>query len=466
MKFHHILGLFCSTCVLFLLSATASVAQDGIGGDWKGLLKTGSIDLRTTVHIAGDANALTGKIDLLDQSMMGLPLTNVVFADSSLQFDLNTSHYAGRLQADGTIKGSLMQPGIEMGLDLERGEWVIVRSQTPQAPFPYTVTDVTYPNAQAEGVTLAGTLTVPTNVQNYPVVVLSSGSGPQNRDSELLMHKPFWIIADYLGRHGIGVLRYDDRGVGASTGKHAMATSADFATDVLAGVQYLKSRSDLPISKIGLMGHSEGGIIVPMVAVQSSDVDFIILLAGTGVRGDLLLAEQTELVMRSSGSPEDEIAKSRKSNADIYRIIVKSKTMKQAKDKIEKYMAQAAKTDTTITTASTKAMISQINNVWFRYFLKYDPATTLEQVKCPVFAINGDKDVQVPVEMNLTAIAAALQKGGNTHFKTQSFPGLNHLFQHCTTCSVNEYGLLEETFAPEVLEAVVAWIGVQLRIEN
>lgn len=458
MKPNRILSLFCSSCMLLLLSATTSSAQEGIIGDWKGVMETGSIDLRTTVHISGEDQALTGKIDLLDQSMLGLLITHVVFADSTLQFDFNTYHYAGRLQADGTIKGKLVQPGIEMEMDLERGEWVVVRSQTPKAPFPYTVTEVSYPNAQAEGVTLAGTLTVPDNAKNYPVVILSSGSGPQNRDSELLMHKPFWIIADYLGRHGIGVLRYDDRGVGASTGKYAMATSADFATDVLAGVQYLKSRSDLPISKIGLMGHSEGGIIVPMVAVQSSDVDFIILLAGTGVRGDLLLAEQTELVMRSSGSPEDEIAKSRKSNYDIYRIIVKSRSMKQAKDKIEKYMAQAAKTDTSITEANTKAMISQINNVWFRFFLKYDPALTLEKVKCPVLAVNGDKDVQVPAEMNLTAIAAALQKGGNTDYKTQSFPGLNHLFQHCTTCSVNEYGVLEETISPEVLEAVVGWI--------
>jgi uncharacterized protein len=452
--------------ILFLLAACSclgfvtpqySVAQ-GILGDWKGMLKTGAIDLRVAIHLTGDAQALTGKMDILDQAMKDLPLAKVGFADSTLQFDLNAAHYTGRLQRDSRVVGKLVQPGAEMEMDLEQGVWKILRPQEPQAPFPYTISEVSYPNPQADGVTLAGTLTVPQGVDEYPVVILISGSGPQNRDEELLMHKPFWVQADYLGRHGVAVLRYDDRGVGASTGKHALATSADFASDALAGVNYLKGRSDLHFTKIGLMGHSEGGIIAPMVAAQSSDVDFIVLLAGTGVRGDLLLAAQTELVMLSSGSTAEDAVSARKRNASIYSIIVKSKSSKQAKSNIEKFMAKEAKADTAITEANTKAMISQINNVWFRFFLKYDPAPTLEKVKCPVLALNGDKDVQVPATMNLMAIAAALQKGGNRDYKTVSFPGLNHLFQHCETCSVNEYGMLEETISPEVLEMVLGWI--------
>jgi uncharacterized protein len=225
------------------------------------------------------------------------------------------------------------------------------------------------------------------------------------------MHQPFWVLADYLSRHGVAVLRFDDRGVKGSTGKHGTATSADFATDALAGLKYLQGRKDLSITKIGMMGHSEGGMIAPMAAAQSSDVAFVVLLAGTGVRGDKLLVEQTELICRSMQMSEDEILKARATNERIYSIIVKSKSSKQARGKLERYMHELAKSDTSVTDASTGILISQINNVWFRYFLKHDPAPVLEKVNCPVLAVNGDQDIQVPADMNIAAIVAALQKG-------------------------------------------------------
>lgn len=443
-------------CLSMGLTGTA-FAQD-IAGEWKGFWKTESLSMRVGLHVVQGNAGYEAKLDLLDQGAKGLPLSAFACVDSSVTFKLKTSEYNGRLQSDGRILGHFLGQGASSPMDFERGEWIINRPQEPKPPFPYAIEDVTYPNAAAADVTLAATLTIPAQATPYPAVILITGSGANNRDEEIMTHKPFWVIADYLSRHGVAVLRFDDRGVGKSTGNHVMATSADFATDALAAVTYLQGRKDLNISKIGLMGHSEGGLIGPIAAAESDAVDFLVLLAGTGVRGDKLLAEQSSLIMRANGTPEEEISKVREINEDIYTIILKSKTIRQAKGKIEKRLQKAAKTDSTLTDQAIKAAVSQINNVWFRYFLKHDPAPVLQQVGCPVLAVNGEKDIQVPAKMNLDAIAAALKVGGNQDVTVQAFPGLNHLFQHCQTCTISEYALLEESFAPEVLEVVGKWI--------
>jgi pimeloyl-ACP methyl ester carboxylesterase len=439
------------------------VVGQSITGDWKGTLKTERISLRVGLHVQQGDSGYEAKLDILDQAARGLPLTAVTFADSILRFELGAAAYTGRYQPDGKIVGKLVQPGETMPMDLERGVWSINRPQEPVAPFPYTIEDVQYPNAAAQGVTLAGTLTIPDQATPYPAVILITGSGANNRDEEILMHKPFWVIADYLSRHGVAVLRFDDRGVGKSTGNHVMATSADFAADALAGVAYLQTRTDLKISKIGLLGHSEGGVIGPMAAIQSEAIDFLVLLAGTGVRGDKLLAAQSELILRADGVAEEEIQKTRAINEDVYRIILKSKTAGQARGKITQRLQKAAQTDSTLTDAAIQTVVAQINNVWFRFFLKHDPAAVLAQVHCPVLAVNGDKDIQVPAQMNLDAIAAALKTAGNQAVTIHTFPGLNHLFQHCQTCVIGEYAQLEETIAPEVLEMVGNWILEQGR---
>jgi fermentation-respiration switch protein FrsA (DUF1100 family) len=450
--------LFGITALMSMIGLPKLASAQTIAGDWKGLLKTEAISLRVGLHVSQSDAGYTAKLDILDQAAKGLTLTEFVFRDSTMYWKLQTAEYKGRMQANGKITGEFLQSGTSMPLDFERGEWVVNRPQEPKAPFSYKIEEVTYPNASASDVTLAGTLTIPDQTGPYPAVILISGSGANNRDEEILLHKPFWILSDYLSRNGVAVLRFDDRGVGKSTGKHALATSADFATDALAGVTYLQSRKDLQISSIGLMGHSEGGVIAPLAASQSDAVKFVVMLAGTGVRGDILLGEQTELVMRANGNSEEEISKARSVNEDIYKIILKSKTIRQAKGKLEKRLQKQAKVDSDYTDAAIKAMISQVNNVWMRYFLKHDPAPVLQKVKCPVLAVNGEKDIQVPAKLNLDAIKAALKSGGNQDFTIRSFPDLNHLFQHCTTCSVGEYALLEETFSPEVMAFVGNWI--------
>lgn len=450
-----LLGFFVLTSLIIVQNAAAQ----GIVGDWKGMLNVQTMELRVGMSISGSDSGFKGKMDILDQGMKGFPVSKLSYVDSVLSFSLNGALYEGRMQADGKIDGTLVQQGVKMEMDLERGAWVVNRPQQPKAPFPYKSEDVSYPNAAAPGVTLAATLTIPDQATPYPAVILISGSGANDRNEDIMMHQPFAVIADYLSRHGVAVLRFDDRGVKGSTGNHAMATSADFATDALAGLLYLKGRNDLKISKIGMLGHSEGGVIAPMAAIQSADVAFIVMLAGTGVRGDKLLTEQTELVLRSNGTPEDEIKKGRASNEKLYEIIVKSKSSKQARKKLESSMRQSVeKGDSAMSDAQMKAIISQINNVWFRYFLKHDPAPVLEQVHCPVLAINGDKDIQVSATQNLPTIEAALKKAGNPDVTIRLFPGLNHLFQHCEACTVAEYGKIEETIAPEVLEAVGSWI--------
>lgn len=441
-----------------LVSLGSPVSAQDISGRWKGLLATGNIDLRVGLDIKQDAGKYVAKIDVLDQGAMGLPLETFAYADSVMTFSLNKAEYTGRYQPSGTIEGNFVQGGRSMRLNLERGKWEINRPQEPKEPFPYKVEEVTYPNAASSGVTLAGTLTVPEGKGPFPAVVLVSGSGPQDRNEDLLMHKPFWVIADAFARQGIAVLRFDDRGVGKSTGKFSTATSADFATDALAGVEYLRSRSDLPIAKIGITGHSEGGLVAPMAAVQNDKVGFIVLLAGTGVRGDKLLVEQIELISASEGKPEEEMATDRKDSEAMFGIIVKSKSAKQARKKLESYLNQRAKSDTVITKELIKQSISSYNTVWMRYFLKYDPAPTLAKVKCPVLAVNGAKDLQVPSGMNLPAIEAAVKQGGNQDVTVKEFPGLNHLFQHCEKCTIGEYGILEETFSPEVIDFTAKWI--------
>jgi pimeloyl-ACP methyl ester carboxylesterase len=445
-----------SLALSLLLSLDAY--SQSIAGEWKGLLQMETIPLRVQVKISTVGDAYSGTMDILEQGARGLPIYKVNYSDSTLSFKFQGATYTGKLQPDGQFYGEFDGYLRSMPLNFGRGKWEIHRPQEPKPPFPYKVEEVRYTNASAQEVTLAGTLTLPDQNRPYPAVILITGSGANTRDEEILMHKPFWVIADYLSRHGVAVLRFDDRGVGKSTGKHAMATSADFATDVLAGVRYLKGRSDLNISIIGLLGHSEGGLIGSIAASASADVGFLVMLAGPGVRGDKLLAEQTTLVMRADSASEHEIGKARSANEELYHIIVQSRTMKEANQKLNRWMERKAKTDTTSDMVNMKRLIPQLNNVWFRYFLKHDPVPVLEKVKCPVLALNGEKDIQVPPELNLDAIAAALARGGNEEGTTMILPGLNHLFQHCGKCNVGEYAMIEETISPEVLEMVCRWI--------
>mgnify|MGYP003645058677 CR=1 FL=1 len=302
------------TFSLFLLAfffTLVSFAQD-ITGQWNGALKVQGIQLRLVFNITKTETGYSATMDSPDQGVFGIPATAASFDEGKLKVSITNANikYEGTLGDDKIIIGVFNQGGQSFPMNLSRDEIAKLgsnRPQEPKKPFPYRSEDVIFENKQAE-ILLAGTLTMPEKEGTYPAVVLISGSGPQNRDAELMGHKPFLVLSDYLTKKGIAVLRFDDRGTAASTGNFASATSVDFATDVASAVQYLQSRPEIDKSKIGLIGHSEGGIIAPMVAGGSDDIDFLVLLAGTGIRGDKLLLAQQRLIGEASrveGRPEE-----------------------------------------------------------------------------------------------------------------------------------------------------------------
>jgi pimeloyl-ACP methyl ester carboxylesterase len=276
-------------------------------------------------------------------------------------------------------------------------------------------------------------------------------------------HKPFLVLADYLTRNGIAVLRYDDRGFGESKGDAHNATTENFADDAEAAVNYLKSRNEIDKTKIGLIGHSEGGIVAPMIAAKSDDIAFIVLLAGSAIKGSDLLLLQTELVSKAMGTPDSVLKQKGEINKKLYNFICNIDDEQERKAKITEYLKETISKTPEIFEGQTEeqiipAIIEQTNAPWIVYFVRYNPAPTLEKVKCPVLAVNGSKDMQVPSKVNLDAINAALTKGVNTDFKLIEFEELNHLFQECNTGSPMEYAVIKQTFSPTALEEISNWI--------
>ncbi|MEO6682546.1 MAG: alpha/beta fold hydrolase [Ginsengibacter sp.] len=460
---------------LFLITifTSASLIAQDFTGQWNGVLKVQGSQLRLVFHVTKTDQGYSATMDSPDQGAKGIPIANTVFEYPKVNFEIPVAgiQYTGELKGS-EIVGTFKQGGLEIPMNLSREEIKkieIKRPQEPAKPYPYYSEDVTFKNTNAN-LSLSGTLTLPEKEGVFPAVILITGSGPQNRDEELLGHKPFLIISDYLTRNGIAVLRYDDRGVGQSTGDFNTATTADFATDVESAIEYLKTRKEINKRKIGLVGHSEGGIIAPIVAAKSKDVSFIVLLAGTGIRGDKLLLLQQELISRASGISEMEIKKSLNTNAQLYNLIVQSDDKQKLKSDLTNQLNEIIKNDTSfkIPNGMTKEdfvalQVNQISNSWMNYFIKYDPSKILHKVKCPVLAVNGEKDLQVPPKENLTAIKNALEKGGNNKVTIIEFPGLNHLFQESQTGSPTEYSTIEQTFSPIALEAVTKWIKMQTK---
>jgi hypothetical protein len=437
-------------------------------GSWAGTLKISNVELRIVFNVIKDASGkLLANLDSPDQGAYGIAVDEVIVKGDSIKFIVGVvkGFYAGKIFPDSLkIAGVWNQGGRALPLDLRKTEKLEKpkRPQEPKEPFPYRSEEIKFVNTEA-GDTLAGTLTLPDEAGPFTAVILVTGSGPQNRNEELLGHKPFLVLADYLTRKGIAVLRYDDRGIGESTGDFRIATSEDFADDAIAAVEYLKTKNE--INKIGVAGHSEGGIIAPMVAVQSNDVDFIVLIAGTGIRGDSILMLQTELIMRASGSDEATISRDLGIYRQIYSILVSDNDDEAIKQDLSailddsyKYLTEEEKVEVGTKEQMIEMQLNVLLGKWFRYFIKYDPYPTLKKVKCPVLAINGEKDLQVPPKENLSAIEKALKEGGNKNYKIVEMPGLNHLFQKSATGSPTEYGNIEETFSPDAMKVISDWI--------
>jgi uncharacterized protein len=435
---------------------------------WAGTLKISNVELRIVFNVVKDSlGKLTANLDSPDQGAYGIAVDEVVVNGDSVKFIVGVvkGFYAGKYYPDSLkISGIWNQGGMSLPLDLKKTEKLEKpkRPQEPKEPFPYKSEEVKFINPETRD-TLAGTLTMPDTAGPFTAVILVTGSGPQDRNEELLGHKPFLVLADYLTRNGIAVLRYDDRGIGESTGDFRKATSMDFADDAIAAVEYLKTRNQL--NKIGVAGHSEGGIIAPMVAVQSGDVDFIVLMAGTGIRGDSILVLQTELIMRASGSDDQTISRDLGIYRQIYTLLNSEKDDEIIKQELtailedsHKYLTEEEKAEVGTKEQMIEMQLKVLLGEWFRYFVKYDPYPTLTKVKCPVLAINGEKDLQVPPKENLSAIEQALKEGENKNYKIVEMPGLNHLFQKCETGAPSEYGNIEETFSPDAMKVIVDWI--------
>ena len=429
-----------------------------IDGTWMGSLDTGAVKLRVVFHIVNTSDGLTATMDSPDQGMQGLPTSAVSREGATLKIEAKKigGSYEGKIAPDLTsIDGTWSQGGGSLPLVLkpvkDKTELEPKRPQNPVKPYPYREEEVTYDN-KVQNVTLAGTLTVPPGKGPFPAVLLITGSGPQDRDESLLGHKPFLVLSDYLTRHGIAVLRADDRGVGKSTGVFASATTADFATDAEAGVAFLKTRSEVNPQKIGLIGHSEGAVIAPMVAARNKDVAFIVMMAGTGVAGDQVLPAQSEAIEVASGKDPAQAAKSAAKEKEILALVETEKDDAV----LEKELQEKMKGE--VPDAQIGMQIKQLTSPWFRYFLTYDPATALRKVTCPVLALNGSLDKQVIASQNLPAIRQALEQAGNKHVEIDELPGLNHLFQTAKTGSPAEYSQIEETMSPVALEKFSSWI--------
>ena len=406
-------------------------------------------------NIKAAENGFSATLDVPAQGAYDVPVDKTVFQDNHLQLTLSAmgASYSGTLKGE-VIEGEFTQHGMTFPLNLARGEKETpkARPQDPQPPFNYRAEEVTFTNKK-EGNTLAGTLTIPEGNGPFPAVVLVSGSGQQNRDEELMNHRPFWVIADYLSRRGIAVLRYDDRGMGGSGGEVEMATSLDFSYDVEAAFDFLRGQKHIDASRVGILGHSEGGIINFMVSARRPEVAFVISLAGPAVNGVELLIAQGEAINRASGMTDEMIAFSSTASRQMYDIIEASNDRREA-DSLLRQLVKGWGYGEEL----TEQTVSQLTMPWMYYFLKYDPTEAIVKTNCPALLLNGSKDVQVVAAQNLPAYEQIITEHAKTNMTLREMPNLNHLFQHCETGSPNEYFTIDETISVEVLEMIVGFV--------
>lgn len=457
------LGLFLLTSMLH--------AQD-ITGKWSGNLSVQGMTLPIVFNISEDGDGYNSTMDSPAQGAFGIEVSTTEFKEKVLKLQVPKAgiDYSGTMNDKGEISGDFKQSGMVLPLTLTRGESAEEKAatqekpQNPKPPLPYEEEEVEFENT-ADGVKLVGTLTLPKKGKNLPAVVLISGSGPQDRDEFLLGHKPFLVLADHLTREGFAVLRFDDRGVGKSTGKFSGATSEDFARDVQAGMAYLQTRKEIDGDKIGLAGHSEGGLIAPMIAAEKESVAFVVMIAGPSIPATQLLLRQQSLIMEANGATETEVKNAEQLQQGLFEIATRVEDTEEASEMMEVYLKANMKLlpeDERPKDEEEKAFIDlqirQLNSPWFRFFLKYDPAEALAKTNCPTLALYAEKDLQVPAPENVAALNQLIEESQKTNIEPLELPGLNHLMQTAETGSPKEYGTIEETFSPKALEAISNWM--------
>lgn len=449
---------------LFLFISTSSAQE--ITGDWYGQLAIQGTKLRINFHVSEKNGSYTTTMDSPDQGANGIPTTKTIVNNNVLEIILDNMkiNFIGELKED-KIDGIFKQNGMEFPLMLTHNEIEkesLIRPQEPKKPYSYKSEDVFFINSKANDIKLAGTLTLPNNIKNPAVAILISGSGPQNRNEELLGHKPFLVISDYLTKNGIAVLRFDDRGVADSEGTQKNATSADFATDVAAAVAYLKTRKDIDSNKIGLIGHSEGGFIAPMVIAKDKSIAFFVSLAGPGIDGAEVLITQTQKAFELAGASKDHVDFNNKMSKNIFDFVKTINDKQKLKETVKNYLLEVRKTApesiaNELTDNGINNQVKSITSAWMSYFIKTDPKQFLTKINCPVLALNGEKDFQVLPKLNLNGIKESLKH--NKDVTTIELESLNHLFQTCETGAFSEYSEIKETFAPKALKLMADWIN-------
>ena len=437
-----------------------------VEGLWQTALDTHGMRLRFQLHVSHDTDGqLVASLDSLDQSVAGLPAVNVSLKDSAFHFEIPAvaGVYDGTLNAaKNSLTGKWTQTGAESNLEFTRSDqpFELRRPQTPAKPYPYREEEVTFTNSSAK-VTLAGTLTLPKGTGPFPAALLVAGSGPQDRDDTISNHKPFLILADYLTRKGIAVLRYDKRGIPKSTGVLDDATTLDLASDAEAALAYLKSRKEIDPTRIGIIGHSEGAIIAPYIASHSKDIPWLVLLAAPATKGEDTLLKQSELIARAGNLTEPQITASLAFDEEAYNLVRGEKNLDKLNTKLLE-LVKSTGMDSALPPIALEQQLRTLTSPWFRFFLDYDPLPNLQKTTCPVLALYGQNDLQVPAKVNMPLVQKAFAEAGNKNADFRQFPQLNHLFQHSYSGSPAEYAAIEETFDPEALQAISDWLQPRL----
>jgi hypothetical protein len=458
--------------VLILLFSTflTNVFAQNVIGQWNGLLSVQGTELSIVFHITQNGEQYSGTMDSPDQGVKGIPLTSVSYTNNELNIVLKDAgiEFTGKVTESEKISGTFKQSGMTFPLELNRKmplKSALNRPQEPQKPYPYYTEEVTFINEKGS-IELSGTLTLPEKEGSFPAVILITGSGPQNRNEELLGHKPFLVLSDFLTRQGIATLRFDDRGTGFSKGNFELSTTADFASDVEAAINYLMTRKEVNKDEIGLIGHSEGGIIACSIANGNQNVAYIVLMAGSAVRGDELLRMQQAAIGKAQGMSDEQIRKLGQLNNGGFDIVLNSKDDETLKKDLSEYLKKVMnefpeneRPKGTQADLAIQQMVSQMTTPWMKFFLKHNPYDDLKKVTIPVLAIIGSNDLQVPSNENLSAIQNALREAGNDKSIIKVLPGLNHLFQESSTGLPQEYGKIEQTISPLALQEMGDFIN-------
>jgi len=469
MKKNHILLSLLFILTFFL--STFDIAQNNITGYWNGRIKMLTLDLDFQLEVKKASDSLNAFLSIPKQLLKDYQLSVFHFNNPEVYFEIPSpagiAKFNGKLNAD-SISGSILQAGIAGTFYLGKSIKPTVTIKEPEKtePLPYLEEEAVFKD---KDVLLAGTLTHPKENKKYPAIVLLSGSGPNKRDEEILGFKIFQKIADYLTKNGIVVLRYDKRGTGGSSGNIRQATTEDFTNDAIAAVEFLKKQPFVDVKKIGLLGHSEGGIEAPMAASISNDIAFIILMSGPGVNGGDVIVEQQKMNLKLAGASEDLIKENTELQEKVNNALRNNKDFESVRKDLTDFeekdflnlspeIRSSIKNKDAFIKSRVQTQMTAFDNPWFRYFIKYDPIPALENVKVPVLILFGELDMQVSANQNRSKIEEALKRGGNNKYKTIVFPKANHLYQEAITGSPSEYGDLPKEFVPGFLEKISDWI--------